>query len=254
MTLSRDSNSYYVNCIARFFDLWFYYMNLCNVQFFSRAWLNIYYIYPSTFNVICLKTFRSCNKQKIVPLQNLTYLCRLFQIRNISCKRSDTSIFTDIILNAKMWDVYIYKYMYKLIELTITSMRRPSCFGVRCEHSSTCRRLVDQIRVSSHVTPIHDRCTSSQIRHASERQTTGNGTRSGWTFFERNRHHARSRPPVTLNDDCVPKTHAQCSPFRSCTLIHGPLHVNRKFQSDLEIGTPIKKRLTSSRWSFKILI
>jgi len=81
-------------------------------------------------------------------------------------------------------------------------MRRPSCFGVQCEHSSMCGRLVDQIRVSSHVAPIHDRYTSSQIRHVSERQTTGNGTRSGWTLFERNRHHARSRPPITLND-CV---------------------------------------------------
>jgi len=87
-------------------------------------------------------------------------------------------------------------------------MRRSSCFGVQCEHSSTCGRLVDRIHVSSHVAPIHDRYTSSQIRHVSEQQTTGNGTRSGWTVFERNRHHARSRPPITLND-CVPtkRTH-----------------------------------------------
>jgi len=73
---------------------------------------------------------------------------------------------------------------------------RPSCFGVRREHSLTCGRLVvGRISVRSHVAPIHDRwmhCSSLRIRYASVR-TTGNGT---WD----ERYFDRIRPPVTLND------------------------------------------------------
>lgn len=57
------------------------------------------------------------------------------------------------------------------MKLTITSMRRSSCFGARCEHSSTSGRLIGGIRVTSHVAPIHDRCTSSRILDASTATT-----------------------------------------------------------------------------------
>lgn len=135
----------------------------------------------------------------------------------------------------------------------ITSMRRSSCFGARCEHSSTCGRLVDRIRVSSHVAPIHDRCTSSQIL-----VTFPNGKRPE---MGRVRDERFSNEIATTRDRASAshierlrsyKTHAQCSLFRSYTLIHDPLYVNRKFQSsNLEIETPITKRLSWVR--FRIL-
>lgn len=74
---------------------------------------------------------------------------------------------------------------------------RPSCFGVRREHSLTCGRLVvGRISVRSHVAPIHDRWMHCSLfantSHASVR-TTGNRTRD-------ERYFDRIRPPVTLND------------------------------------------------------
>jgi hypothetical protein len=111
-------------------------------------------------------------------------------------------------------------------------MRRSSCFSVWREHSSICGRLVDRIRVRLHVAPIHDRCTSSRIRHASERETTGNGTRLWRTLFRRTRRHT-TRDHVRHSHWAIALLWNARTMFVAASIVHSYARFSRYKKSNL---------------------